>query len=120
MSDLGSGGIWGAIFNVNFDKRVAQKLRRIIMLHFGLVTFRLHFGKTWKVFFFMIAVERVHVSQNHFVELLIHQMIPNTQEKPNHLRTYYFEKPLKSWKLNKLKIVGNVCQQIPKIRFTQL
>ena len=46
-SDLGSGGI----FFVNCKKGVAQELRRIILLHFGLVTFRLHFGKPDKSYF---------------------------------------------------------------------
>ncbi len=42
-SDLGSMGVWGAISIVNMMKRIAQKLRRIILLHFGLVTFRFHY-----------------------------------------------------------------------------
>ena len=47
-------------------KRVARKLRRIILLHFGLVTFRFHFGKTRKVSMFMIfgSNGHVHDSQN--------------------------------------------------------
>ena len=36
-ADLGCGGL-GGIFTVNFKKRVPQKLRRIILLHFGPVT----------------------------------------------------------------------------------
>ena len=39
--------IWG-------PKRLAQKLRRIILLLFGLVTFRFHFGKTRKLMIFMV------------------------------------------------------------------
>ena len=35
-------------------KRIAQKLRIIILLHFGLVTFRFHFGETRKVIISMI------------------------------------------------------------------
>ena len=57
-SSLGSGwsgGIWGAMSTVNLKKRMAQKLRRIIPLHFGLVAFRSHFGKTLKPFIFMIS-----------------------------------------------------------------
>ena len=49
----GLGGL-GAIFTVNFKKRIAQKLRRIILLHFGLPTFGCHSGKTQKPFIFMI------------------------------------------------------------------
>ena len=46
IQDLGSGAVWGAISTRNFLKKLAQKLRRIILLHFGLRTFRFHFGKT--------------------------------------------------------------------------
>ena len=52
--NLGSGGS-GAIFIVSFIKRLAQKLRRIILLHFGLVTFRIHLKKTRKPYIFMIS-----------------------------------------------------------------
>ena len=45
IPDLGSWGVWGAISIVDFKKRVARKLHRIILLHLGLVTFRFHFGK---------------------------------------------------------------------------
>ena len=41
-------GIWGVIFILNClncKKRVAQKLRMIIMFHFGLVAFKFHFLK---------------------------------------------------------------------------
>ena len=48
-SGFGVSGVWGAIFT-----RVAQKLRRLILLHFGLIVFRIHFGKTRKPFIFMI------------------------------------------------------------------
>ena len=50
-------GVWGglgAIFTVTFANRVARKFRRIILLYFGLITFRFHFGKAWKPFVFMI------------------------------------------------------------------
>ena len=39
---VGSGG---AIFIVNFNKRMVQKLRRIILFHLGLVIVRFPFGK---------------------------------------------------------------------------
>ena len=52
--DLGSAVVWGAIFTIIFKKRVARKLRRIILLHFGLVTFNIHFPKIRKVLMFMI------------------------------------------------------------------
>ena len=52
--DLGSGGSWEPFFNINSNKRIAQKLRRIILLHFGLMTFHFHFPKNQKVLKFMI------------------------------------------------------------------
>ena len=48
---LGSGGVWKAIVNITLNKRIAQKLRIIILLHFGLdllVTCRFHFGENPK------------------------------------------------------------------------
>ena len=48
--DFGSGGLCGAIFILKCMERVARKLRRIILLHFGrtVVSFRNHFGTTRK------------------------------------------------------------------------
>ena len=44
----GSGGLGGMrdIFTVNIMKGIARKLRRIVLLHFGLITFRSHYWKT--------------------------------------------------------------------------
>ena len=55
-----------AIFMVNTGKRIAGKLCRIILLHFGLVTFRFHYWKTLKHFHFhdFRILRRVHDSQN--------------------------------------------------------
>ena len=50
---LGSDGVRGSTFNVNSNKMVAPKLRRIILLLFGLITFKFHFGKIQKVIIFM-------------------------------------------------------------------
>ena len=52
---LGSRVVWGAIFIFNLNKSGAQKLRRIILLHLGLVILRFHFGKTRQVIVFMIV-----------------------------------------------------------------
>ena len=59
-------GVCGVLFTVNFDKRVAQKLRRIILLRFGLISFRFHFGNTRKscIFFVFGLSGRDHDSQN--------------------------------------------------------
>ena len=46
---LGSGvGVWWAILIVNIIQRLAQKLRRIILPHLGLVALRVQFRKTKK------------------------------------------------------------------------
>ena len=47
--------VWGTIFIVNIEKRIARKLSRIILLHFGLVAFRFHFGRTRKFSFSWFA-----------------------------------------------------------------
>ena len=52
--DLGYGAVWGGIYIVNFMKRVAQNLRRVILLHFGLVIARFHSEKTRKLIMFMM------------------------------------------------------------------
>ena len=46
--ELGSRGSGGAIVIVNIIRRIAGKLRRIILLHFGLVAFRLHYRRNRK------------------------------------------------------------------------
>ena len=49
IPDVGSGVVWGAIFTLIFDNKVAGKLRRIILIHSGLVSFHFHFPKIRKV-----------------------------------------------------------------------
>ena len=53
---------------VNIIKRIAGKLRRIILLHFGLVTCRFHYWETLKPFMFMDfgPSGRDHDSQNQY------------------------------------------------------
>ena len=57
-----------AIFMVNILKRIAGKLRRIILLHLGLITFRFHDWKTLKPLFVMVLGPggRDHDSQNQY------------------------------------------------------
>ena len=52
---------------VNIIKRIARKLRRTILRHFGLVTFRIHFRKTRKPITFMVCGPsgREHDSAKH-------------------------------------------------------
>ena len=47
-------GVEGSIFIVNILRRIAPKLRRTILLHFGLITFAIHVGRTLKPLIFMI------------------------------------------------------------------
>ena len=49
--------VWGGLggkFLVSSNTRMARKLRRIILLHFGLVTFNFHFPKFPHIFIFMV------------------------------------------------------------------
>ena len=54
------------VFIINITKRIAIKLRRIILFHFGLVTLRIHFRKARKLMILMFFGfgGRVHDSQN--------------------------------------------------------
>ena len=74
-------GLWGlgVISIVDIIERIAQKLRIIILLHFGLGTFRIHFGKTQQVIMFMVfgLSGRVYDSQNQFIHLWRHQDTSN-------------------------------------------
>ena len=63
--------IWGSgrpFFIVSIIKRLAQKLRRIILPHFGLVTFGIHFRETRKPIIVMIfgPTGRDHDPQNQY------------------------------------------------------
>ena len=108
----GLGGVWGVILILNFNKRVAQKLRRIILLHLGLVTSRFHSGKTRTVIIFMIfgASEHVHVFQNQSISTLgPPSYLTKTKDFPNHFETYY--------SLNVANFSGKcACRQILKFR----
>ena len=46
--DFGSRGSDGAIFILNIITRIANKLLIIFPLHFGLIAFRFHYGRTLK------------------------------------------------------------------------
>ena len=50
----GLGGLGGFIFTVSIMKRIAQKLRRSILRHLGLVTFRFHYWRIMKPLIRMI------------------------------------------------------------------
>ncbi len=71
------------IFVVNISKRIAGKLRSIIPLRFGLVTFRFHYWKTPKSLIFMIVGPggRDHDSQNQYHLSLETPGLQTIQEK---------------------------------------
>ena len=43
--DLGVSGVWGVFFIIDIMTRICRKLHRIILLHLGLIPFRIH---DWK------------------------------------------------------------------------
>ena len=61
-----SGG--GGISIANFTKRIARKLRKIILPHLGLITFGINFGKTQQPIIFMVSGRggRDHESPNQY------------------------------------------------------
>ena len=82
----GVGGL-GGIQIVNIMKRIAGKLRKIILLHFGLVTFRIHSWKTRKPTIFMVLGPggRDQGTPN-IIYLWAHRDTPNNSRRiPNHL-----------------------------------
>ena len=73
---FGVWGVLGAILIANLNKRVAQRLHRIMLLHFGPVTFKFHFPKVRKVFIFTISGLVGNVTKPHKPLLLISDL-PN-------------------------------------------
>ena len=72
---------------------IAQKLRTVILLHFRLVTFRIHFRKTLKPFMFMDfgPSERDHDSQNQlFLILEYTEILGQIQEHITTLRLFFW------------------------------
>ena len=117
--DLGFGGVWVAMFIVNFIESVAPELRRIVLLHFGLLTFRFHFRKTREPSIYMIfGFFDVSVNpKTNYCYFWIHQNIPiNSRKYPHHSETYDLgryhkiknEKQAKMWgrKIPKLRLIN--------------
>ena len=91
--------VWGGVFSCNYYKRLAQELRRIILLHFGLVSFRIHSGKTLKPFIFMILGPRGldHDPQNQVFLILETPRYGNeSQENPKSFKNMFFWKSQQS------------------------
>ena len=79
-SDVGSDG---SIFTLNLKIWKGQKLRSIILLHIGQVTFNFPFLKIPNVFIFMISGHEPH----NYSCLWMHQITQNSsREIPNHFR----------------------------------
>ena len=101
-------GSGGAVFIINLEKRGAQKLGRIILLHFGLVPLRFHFGKVRKPFVFMIfgLLEVSMIPQTNYVQLWVHQIIPNNSGNTKMFKAHLIIGNLKILELHKFEIVG--------------
>ena len=113
---------WGleAIFIINFKKRVAQKLRRIILLHYGLVTFRFRFGKIEKssLSWFSDLADATMTSQTDYYWLWTQQGISkHTRNSESCLEKYYFGKlsDLGNRKFWKLRVPTNPEDSFSKI-----
>ena len=71
-------------------KSIAGKLRRNILLHFGLVTFRFHYGRDRKPVIFMISgFSGVSLTpQTNTIYLWRHQDTSNNPKKPESFLTH--------------------------------
>ena len=108
LKGYGKTPVWGSGAGVAFyckfwKKKVAQKPRRSILLHFGLITFHFHFPKIRKVVIFTIFGPggRDHDSQN---QLCLTLDPPNYFEKYKKTYQLIFQKHVfgeiaSSWKL---------------------
>ena len=94
-------GVWRAIF-LNLKKRWAQKLCRIILLHFGLVTFRIHFKTTrrLRIFMFSDLVGLTMTPQTNYIWFWGHQLCQKVQAIPNHFWKISCWKSQHAWFLN--------------------
>ena len=105
--DVGSGGGGlGAIFTERFRKRVARKLRIIILLHFGLVTFRTLFPEDPKVIIFMFFELGgcLHGPQHQLFSTLGPPRYYSNNSNKNIFWKIIVLELSKSWKSNMLKI----------------
>ena len=92
---FGVQGLWEVIFIVNILKRVAQKLRIIILLHFGLQLLRFILGKPEKSSFSSLweVADVTMTRKTNYSYFGRHQMAPNNSRNfPSHFRKYQFGK----------------------------
>ena len=96
------------MFMVILWKRYGQKLRRILLLHFGSVIFQCHYGRDRKPFMFMISgfLDVSMSPKTNYVYLWRHQETSNNSRVPDTL----FEKKkfanLKKWTSHILETLG--------------
>ena len=88
----GLGGFW-VIFVVNIIKRIAQKLRRIILLHFGTSNFSISFWENSQTHHFhdFGICGRVYDSQNQLLCFGRHQDTPNSSNNPTILKLLFLQ-----------------------------
>ena len=116
--NMGSKVVCRSILIGNFNNSVSPKLRSIILLHFGPVTFRFTIPKTRQLLTFMILgiTGRDHDPQKPLFWILDPQFYSEYFKKRNHLNIYCY------WKYGKLgndtieKFGKGGCRKIPTIR----
>ena len=85
----------GAISTVNFKKMFARRLRIIILLHLGLITFRIHFWKTRKTLIssFSDLADVTMTPETNYIRFGQHQDTSNNTRKYSTIfGKYYFWK----------------------------
>ena len=116
--------IWGQdfIFTVDIMNRITGKLRRILLLDFGLITFKIHYWKTRKHLMFMVSGPggRDHDSKNQLILILKSPRNSKTllkiQENPNTFQKNIFLEIRESTNVN----ISKMCvPTIPKLEFLE-
>ena len=122
LAEFGSGGSGGGvIFVLNTSKRLARQPRRIIQFHFGLITFRIHCGKTRKVINCMVfgASGRDHDSQSQYhLSMQTPGYSKSFKKNADPFLKHLIFGNLKTSKIGNYETCGkDVGRTIPKIRF---
>ena len=100
-----------------FMERCDQKLRRIILLHFGLVTFRFHHGSPLKPFIFMISgfSDVSMTPQTNYFYLWIHQdTFKNARTHPESLLKAIVFIHIEKWKVRTLQVLETIRTEQPR------
>ena len=119
---IGQYAIWGLMgsagpFLLTSSKnRVAQKLRSFILVHCGLIRFRIHFRKARNPhFLFCGHVRHDHDSRTNYTYFWGHRSISKKRETPKHVRGRLCLETQKVCNISK-DIGKDRSRQIPKIR----